>query len=115
MPQARAFAFKQLGEKPPPSGSSGGQAGGSGSCGGGGSGGAGAGEHLAMAVRSVFVASISASFYLSNKSCAALEGGGASGSSGGQAGGSGSCGSGGGGGVAACGHSRCDGTSARTQ
>jgi hypothetical protein len=41
--QARAFAFKQLGEKPPPSGSSGGQAGGGGSCGGGGGGGAGAG------------------------------------------------------------------------
>lgn len=40
--QARAFAFKQLGEKPPPSGSSGGAKGGSGSCGGG-SGGAGAG------------------------------------------------------------------------
>jgi len=40
--QARAFAFKQLGEKPPPSGSSGSAKGGSGSCGGGG-GGAGAG------------------------------------------------------------------------
>jgi hypothetical protein len=46
VPQARAFAFKQLGEKPPPSGSSGGQAGGS--CGGGGGGGAGAGEHASI-------------------------------------------------------------------
>lgn len=49
--QARAYAFKQLGEKPPPS--SGGNAGGSGSCGGGGGGGAGAGELLRFAAAAV--------------------------------------------------------------
>lgn len=54
--QARAYAFKQLGEKPPPSGgSSGGNAGGSGSCGGGGGGGAGAGELLFLAVAAAAV------------------------------------------------------------